>query len=157
PLIYKIDKKEEAMDSKNWIKANPSLPYFPELRNEMKKEFIKMKYQNHVAVEFLTKRMNFPVQNKYDPAVPWEQIKKTNKPIPYEELKGKECIGALDYAEVTDFASVGLLFKHKGKRYFIEHTFVCRRALEIESREIKFPVEEMAQRGLITIIERERI
>ena len=157
PLIYKIDDKKEAMDPDNWIKANPSLPYFPELKKEMEKDFVKMKYQNHIAVDFLTKRMNYPVQNKYEVAIPWEQIKATNQPIPYDELKGLECIGAVDYAEITDFASVGLLFKHKGKRYFIEHSFVCRKALEIESREIKFPVEEMAQRGLITIIERDRI
>lgn len=157
PLIYKIDDKKEAMDPDNWIKANPSLPYFPELKKEMEKDFVKMKYQNHIAVDFLTKRMNYPVQNKYEVAIPWEQIKATNQPIPYDELKGLECIGALDYAEVTDFASVGLLFKHKGKRYFIEHSFVCRAALEIESREIKFPVEEMAERGLITIVEGPRI
>lgn len=157
PLIWEIDNKEEAMDPDMWIKANPSLPYFPELRREMEEDFILMQYQNHVAVDFLTKRMNFPVQNKYDPAVLWEQIKATNQPIPYDELKGLPCIGSVDYAELTDFASVGLLFKYKGKRYFIEHTFVCRAALEIESREIKFPVEEMAQKGLITIIEGPRI
>lgn len=157
PLIWEIDNKEEAMDPDMWIKANPSLPYFTELRREMEEDFILMQYQNHVAVDFLTKRMNFPVQNKYDPAVLWEQIKATNQPIPYDELKGLPCIGSVDYAELTDFASVGLLFKYKGKRYFIEHTFVCRAALEIESREIKFPVEEMAQKGLITIIEGPRI
>ena len=157
PLIWEIDRKEEAMDPNMWIKANPSLPYFPELRQEMEEDFILMKHQNHVAVDFLTKRMNYPVQNKHEVAVPWDQIAATNQEIPYDELKGQECIGALDFAEITDFASVGLLFKHKGKRYFIEHTFVCRKALEIESREIKFPVEEMAQRGLITIIEGERI
>jgi len=157
PLVWEIDKKEETYDPKYWIKANPSLPYFPELQTEMEEDFELMKHQNHVAVDFLTKRMNFPVQNKYDVAVPWEQIKATDQEIPYEKLKGLDAVGAVDYAEVTDFASVGLLMKHGGKRYFIEHSFVCRSALEIESREIKFPVEEMAERGLITIIERERI
>jgi len=28
PLIYKIDKKEEAENPKMWVKANPSLPLF---------------------------------------------------------------------------------------------------------------------------------
>lgn len=157
PLIWEIDEKEQAMDPRCWIMANPSLPYFPELRQEMEEDFILMKHQNHVAVDFLTKRMNYPVQNKYEVAIPWEQIDATNQSIPYDALRGQTCIGALDYAEVTDFASVGLLFKHKGKRYFIEHSFVCRAALEIESREIKFPVEEMAERGLITIVEGPRI
>src|SRR5699024_7558784 len=138
---------------------NPSLPYFSELQQEMEEDFITMKYQNHVAVDFLTKRMNYPVQNKHAVAVPWEQIEATNQPIPYEEIKGLSCIGWLDYAEITDFASVGLLFKHNGKRIGIEHTFVCRSSLEIESREIKFPVEEIAltRPELITIIEGPRI
>jgi len=37
-------------------------------------------------------------------------------------------------------------------RYWHEHSFVCEKALKIESRQIKFPVHEMAQRGLITIV-----
>ena len=42
-------------------------------------------------------------------------------------------------------------------RYYIEHTFVCHKALEVESRPIKFPVQEMADRGLITIIREDSI
>lgn len=157
PLIYKIDKKEEAENPNMWVKANPSLPYFPELRKEMNKDFIKMKYQHHIAIDFLTKRMNYPVEDVYKEAVPWKKVLKTNRPIPYEDLKGLQCIGALDYAQITDFASVGLLFKYNGYRYFIEHTFVCHKALEIESREIKFPVREMADRELITIVQEDLI
>ena len=157
PLIYKIDKKEEAEDPAMWHKANPSLKYFPELRKELKKDSIKMKYQSHVALDFLTKRMNFPAEDQFAVVAPWEKIKATNRPIPYDELEGLQCIGGLDYARTTDFASCGLLFKHKGLRYYIEHTFVCHLALQIESRPIKFPVREMEERGLITIIYRDAI
>lgn len=152
PLIYKIDKKEEVKNKKMWVKANPSLPYFPELQKEMEKAFTKMKYQPHIAIDFMTKRMNMPAQDNFTAAVPWEKILKTNREIPYEELQGMQCLGALDYAMVTDFASCGLLFKHNGLRYWMEHTFVCHKALEIESRPIKFPVQEMVERGLITIV-----
>jgi len=157
PLIYKIDKKEEAENPKMWVKANPSLPYFPNLQKEMHKDFTKMKYQTHIYIDFMTKRMNYPVEDMYTPAVPWEKILKTNKPIPYDKLIGQQCIGAIDYAQITDFASVGLLFKHNGMRYWIEHTFVCHKALKIENRRIKFPVREMASRGLITIVKEDLI
>lgn len=157
PLIYKIDKKEEAENPKMWVKANPSLPYFPNLQKEMHKDFTKMKYQSHIYIDFMTKRMNYPVEDMYTPAVPWEKILKTNKPIPYDKLIGQQCIGAIDYAQITDFASVGLLFKHNGMRYWIEHTFVCHKALEMENRKIKFPVREMADRGLITIVKEDLI
>jgi phage terminase large subunit-like protein len=157
PLIYKIDKKEEAENPKMWVKANPSLPYFPNLQKEMHKDFTKMKYQSHIYIDFMTKRMNYPVEDMYTPAVPWEKILKTNKPIPYDKLIGQQCIGAIDYAQITDFASVGLLFKHNGMRYWIEHTFVCHKALKMENRRIKFPVREMASRGLITIVKEDLI
>jgi phage terminase large subunit-like protein len=157
PLIWKIDEKEEAEDPKMWPKANPSLPHFPVLKKEMKKEAVKMEYQPHIAQEFLTKRMNYPTEDNFTVVAPWEKILATNQKIPYEELKGQECIGAIDYARTTDFASCGLLFKHNGKRYYIEHSFVCYKALEIESRQIKFPVDEMVEKGLITIIKKDAI
>ena len=157
PLIYKLDKKEEYEDPKMWPKANPSVEHFPVLKKEMEKDIIKMKYQPHKAIEFLTKRMNFPAEDIYTVAVPWEKIIATNKSIPYEEIEGLSCIGAIDYAQIRDFVSVGLLFKHKGLRIYIEHTFVCYKALEVESRPIKFPVMEMVDRGLITLVKEDSI
>lgn len=157
PLIYEIDDEKEAENEELWEKANPSINYFPDLKNEIKKHWIDAKYRHSAAIEFYTKRMNFPKQDVYAAAVPWEKIEATNKPIPYDELKGLQCIGAVDYAQITDFCSVGLLFKHKGMRYWIEHTFVCHKALKIESRPIKFPVQEMVDRGLITIVKEDLI
>ncbi len=152
PLIYKIDEEEERDDPEMWVKANPSLPYFPTLKFQMEQDYELSKHEPSMASEFMTKRMNFPAVDGYTVAVPWEKILATNKPIPYNELKGLQCIGAVDYAEITDFASCGLLFKKDGKRYWVEHTFVCHKALKLESRKINFPVQEMADRGLITIV-----
>lgn len=157
PLIYRLDSKDEAKDTANWVKANPSYPYFPLLREQMQDESAKIPYQPHLAVEFMTKRMNLPAQDNFVIVAPWEKILATNQPIPLDELEGLQCLGALDYARTTDFASCGLLFKYKGKRYWIEHTFVCHLALKVESRPIKFPVQEMVERGLITIIRRDNI
>jgi len=157
PLIWELDDEEEAKDPSMWEKANPSINYFPELAKEIKKHFIESQYQPSSAIEFMTKRMNIPKEDTYTVVTPWEKILATNQVIPWDKLKGLQCVGGLDYAEVTDFASVGLLFKLEGKRYFIEHTFVNHKALKIESRQIKFPVEQMVEKGLITIIYEETI
>lgn len=160
PLIYRIDSKEEALDPAMWPKANPSLPYFPVLKKEMDKAFIKMKYQPEIAIDFMTKRMNFPAEDIYAAVAEWEKIEAAaspKRPIPYDEIAGLDCIGWLDYASIRDFASVGLLFKHKGKRIGIEHTFVCHKALQIESRPIKFPVQVAVDKGLITIVKEDSI
>lgn len=157
PLIYKLDERDEVHDKSKWIKANPSMPYFPELVKELETQYERMQHQPQLAMDFLTKRMNLPTEESYTIVAPWEKILATNQPIPYDELKGLQCIGAFDYAEVNDFASVGLLFKHKGKRYWLEHTFVCHLALKMESRKIAFPVQEMAERDLITIVYKDLI
>ena len=157
PLIYKIDEKDEVYDPEMWVKANPSLPYFPELKKEIEKDALKMKYQPHKAVEMWTKRMNYPIEEPYAPVAVWEKILATNRPIPYDLLEGESCIGGVDYAQVSDFVSCGLYFKKNGFKYYIEHSFVCHKALKDESRKIKFPVAEMEQRGLLTIVREDSI
>lgn len=157
PLLYELDDDDEVHDEKKWNKANPSLKYLPGLKNRMQREYYRAKSSSEVFVEFMTKRMNRPRQKNYAPVAEWDKIVATNQPIPYQELEGLTCVGGVDYTSIRDFCSCGLLFKHKGMRYWLEHTFVNKKALEIPSREIKFPVMEMVERGLITIIDDETI
>ena len=157
PLIYEMDSEEECADETLWEKANPSINHFSFLKEEAKKHWIESKYQPSKAIEFYTKRMNLPKEDTFTAVASWDKISATNQPIPYDELEGLECIGGLDYASVKDFCSVGLLFKHGGKRYYLEHSFVNQKALQVESREIKFPVMEMVERGQMTIVKEETI
>ena len=60
PLIYEIDEEEERDDPAMWVKANPSLPYFPTLKFQMEQEYELAKHQPSMASEFMTKRMNLP-------------------------------------------------------------------------------------------------
>ena len=55
-------------------KANPSLPYFKDLRTTMEQEYYEMERQPQMAVEFMTKRMNLPAQNCYTPVATWDKI-----------------------------------------------------------------------------------
>lgn len=80
-----------------WIKANPSPPAFPNLLKEMRSDAVKAQYQPHKAVDLLTKRFNLPKEEAYTVVAPWEKIQATNKPIPYDKLKGQ----ALNYSECT--------------------------------------------------------
>lgn len=158
PLLYQLDSDEEVHDENMWHKANPSLKYLPNLMNRIQREYRQSQRDETVYIELMTKRMNRPKQDSFSAVAKWEDIRAASEtPLPLEKLKGRECIGGLDYAEVQDFASCGLLFKMDGKRYWIEHTFVCYKALSLESREIKFPVREMEAKGLITIVDNESI
>lgn len=150
PLIYRLDNEEEVNNIAKWNKANPSLKYFKDLFVEMQQEYIEMKNNRELAIEFMTKRMNIPVQNAEMEVATWDKILATNKEIP--DLTGYSCIGGVDYSSVKDFTSVGLLFRAEEKFYWIHHTFICHLALKQENRSFKFPVHEAVEKGLATII-----
>lgn len=158
PLIYKLDNEKEAENEENWEKANPSINYFPILKQEIKKNWINIEYKPGLAIEFYTKRMNLPKEDTHSVVARWEDIKAcTREVIDLDDFEGMDCIGGLDYASINDFCSVGLLFKKDGKRYWYEHTFVNKKALEIPGRKIEFPVMEMVEKGLISIVNTETI
>lgn len=154
PLIYKMDDKEEIQNEELWEKANPSIndKNFIELKKIIRTCVGELETKKSTVIETMTKRFNLPVQDTHLVVAVWEKILLTNRPIPYEELKGRECIGAIDYAEIKDFASVGLLFKKDGLYYFMEHSFVNYKMLNPQQDKIKFPIEEKADEGLITIV-----
>lgn len=155
PILFRLDHKDEVHNQEMWNKANPSLKYFKNLRVRMVQEYEEMQSQPSLAIEFMTKRMNLPAQDSLAAVADWEKIVATNKPFP--DLAGQCCIGAVDYASIRDFVSVGLLFKQGKDRIFKHHTFICHKALEIESRPIKFDVELAKEMGLCTIIYKDSV
>ena len=72
--------------------------------------------------EFLTKRMNLPARNEEITVAKWEDIlracysdveNKIERAIP-DDINYHPCIIGIDYADIRDFASAGLLFKIDG-------------------------------------------
>lgn len=155
PILYHLDSKEEVKDFKMWEKANPSIRYFNDLRITMEQEYEEALTQPSLMIEFMTKRMNLPSQESYMVIAEWVKIMATNQPVP--DLTGWSCIGAIDYASIRDFASVGLLFKNGNKRIWVHHTFICHKALELPGRQIKFDIELAKEKGLCTVLKTDSI
>lgn len=154
PFICRLDDPDEADNPDMWPKANPSLPYMPTLKREMMNEYLQTKINSEVRIEFMTKRMNRPVEDVRRVVATYEDILATNKPLP-ENLKGIDAIAGVDFADVRDFCSVGLYFKHENKKYWFQHTFVHHLALELQ--DINPDIIELGkQKGLITIIHNEK-
>lgn len=149
PLLYKIDKEEEALDPKMWHKANPSLKYFPELQKEMDKAFIQMKYEPHIEEDFYTKRLNWPKGNREVQVTEWDNIISTNKPIPH--LSGRSATVGIDYTKVTDFASVNIHFRDGDIRYDISHSWLCLNSNDLQK--LKIPWRQWADEGLLTLVD----
>ena len=149
PMIFKLDSKREAKDPEKWVKANPRLDYSKSLKKLMIKQYKQALEDESSMVEFLTKRMNLPVVNKYRSVASWEDIcRASDEELP--DLTGHQCIGAIDYAGIRDFCSVGLLFRDGDKAYLIQHSFVHESSLE--NTKFNFPIKEADSKGLITII-----
>lgn len=153
PFICKLDDAKEVDNFELWEKANPSIRYFPHLKLEMENEYHNMQNRASAKIEFMTKRMNIPSQDSFDLVAEWEKIKATNKPIPYDELKGMTCIGAIDYSDTRDFVGVGLLFKKDNKRYWLHHTFINQQSLNLNN--FKIDIDLAKELGLVTIIKDE--
>ncbi|MCQ6531084.1 terminase TerL endonuclease subunit [Bacillus mycoides] len=131
PFICRLDKDEEVNDPENWEKANPSIRYNSELFETMREEWTECQKNIPMRVEFMTKRMNRPVADSRREVATYEDRLATDQPFP-ENLKGIDAVGGIDFADVRDFCSVGLLCKHGGKRYWMQHTFIHHRALQLQ-------------------------
>lgn len=150
PFICRLDEVSEVDDHEMWTKANPSLPYLPTLKREMMNEYLQIKQNSEIRIEFMTKRMNRPIEDVRRVVATYEDILATNQPLP-EDLKGITAIAGVDFSDIRDFTSVGLLFKKDGKRYWIQHTFIHHLALELQ--DINPDIIELGkEKGLITIV-----
>lgn len=149
PLLYHIDEEEEALNPEMWHKANPSLKYLPELKKQMDKEFVQMKYTPSVERDFYTKRMNWPKSNAEIAVTDWGNIEATNKEIP--DLKGKQAVVGIDYAKLSDLASVNIHFREGDLRYDISHSWLCLQSADL--KRLKIPWQQWADEGLLTLVD----
>nr|DAP93529.1 MAG TPA: Large Terminase [Caudoviricetes sp.] len=149
PLIYKLDNDAEAQDKDKWVKANPSLPYLPNLQIQMEQENLEAQFDDIVKINLYTKRFNLPRADLEIAVTDYENIKATNVALP--DLTRQSCTAGIDYAELTDWAAVNLHFKIGDKRYDINHAWMCLNSKDLHR--VKAPWKEWAEKGLITVVD----
>lgn len=141
PFICKLDSKEDVHDEANWPKANPSLPYLPNLLSEIRKEYRDWSKNPDRLPAFMSKRMNLPEAMKEAAVADWDSIAATNQEIP--DLKGWSCTVGVDYSKTTDWMAVNFHFKNGDKRYDINKAWICRDSRDITR--LKCPWREWAK------------
>ncbi len=146
PFICRIDDIREMDNPDKWIKANPSLPYRPILHQEIKQAYLEMQKFPSKRAEFITKRMNLPESQQESPVANWDDIlaasyqdivNKILRETP--NLTGKNAIIGIDYADVRDFASAGILFKVGEEYIWRQKTWACENGPFFH--DIKFPLK----------------
>lgn len=145
PFICKIDSIEEADDRLAWHKANPSMEYMPILEHQILQDYLEMKKLPSKRPEFMTKRVNWPDRNDEATVASWKNIlrccysdikKKTIRETP--DTQGRLAVIGIDYADVRDFASAGVLTEKDGEYIWRQHTWICEESPFLKS--IKFPI-----------------
>lgn len=150
PFICKLDSEKLVHDEKYWEQANPSYRYNTDLQRKMRQEYQDMQFNASMKMEFMTKRMNLPMEDTRKAIATYEDILATNQPIP-KELEGSEVLAGIDYAQIRDFASCGILAKHGGKRYWLQHTFMHHTAPKLQA--INQDIINLAiEKGLLTVV-----
>lgn len=149
PFICRLDSKKEVHDEKNWSKANPSLPYLPDLLIETRKEYREWKANPRRLPAFMDKRMNLPENAEENSVTDYENVKATNVPLP--DLEGWGCTCGVDYTKLNDFASINLHFRDGDKRYDINHSWLCLKSKDIPR--LKCPWKEWADKGRLTLVD----
>ena len=149
-FICKLDNKEETDNPNMWVKANPALPYMPELLKTIQQEYESGINNPELRRGFLTKRMNLPSQDAAIQVTDYENLQAINK-IPLPDLTGWPCIGGLDFAETSDYAGCGLLFRKLEKYIWLHHSFVCNNSL-LKAKPKRFNVWEAEKQGWCTIV-----
>lgn len=153
PFICRLDDRKEAGNEELMHKANPSMEYMPVLADAIRMDWLDTKAFPSKLPEFITKRCNLPEVKEIQAVTTWENILRcsysnieTKTPRPTEDTTGKLAIVAIDYADVRDFASCGVLtIESDGTHKWIQHTWICEQSPFFNS--IKFPLQNCGQEG----------
>ena len=156
PFICEIDDMKEVDDPEAWHKANPSMEYMPILANQIMHDYLEMKKIPSKRAEFITKRMDRSARKEEETVTTWQNVlracyegetmEELERKIPRITLdtRGQAAVIGIDYADVRDFASAGILTKtDDGEWIWRQHTWICADSPFIDS--IKFPLRNVGQ------------
>lgn len=149
PFICCLKSVEQVHDPENWTMANPSLAYFPTLRQETEDEYLEWVAHPEQNGDFLTKRMGLRAGQKEVSVTDYANVKATNQPLP--DLAGWSCTIGIDYAELSDWAGINLHFRRGEMRYDINHAWLCTRSKTLPR--VKAPWKTWAQQGHLTPVD----
>ena len=149
PFICCLTEKAQVHDRENWYMANPSLFYLPHLLQEIEDEYRDWVEHPEQNGDFLTKRMGLRAGFKEISVTDYEKVKATNVPLP--DLRGWSCTVGIDYAELSDWASVIFHFRKGAQRFDLHHSWLCLQSKTLPR--VKAPWKAWADAGHITLVD----
>ena len=153
PFLCRLDRESEIGKPEPMHKANPSMEYLPTLQRAIERGYERAKNDQEKYREYITKRCNLPQTREEQAVTSWKNIllcsfKDTKRKgiRKSQDTTGKLAIIGIDYADVRDFASAGVLtIDDDGNHKWRQHTWICSESPFLNS--IKFPIADVGKAG----------
>ena len=154
PIMYELDEREEWLDPKMWIKANPGLGTIKQL--DYLTERVE-RAKNDVARQagLLTKEFN--ILGVTDSA--WLDYETINNESTFniEDLRGSYALSGTDLSSSVDLTCASILIVKNNIKYIIQQYFMPSDRLQERMQEDKVPYDKWIDQGYITLCEGARV
>lgn len=147
-FIYELDKRDEWLDEKNWVKANPGLGIIKNY-DILKGEVEKAKENPLLVKNLLCKDFNI----RETSTETWLSFEDLNNTATYDlsKLKPRYGIGGVDLSSTTDLTNATVIFMVKDDPtiYVLQMYWLPEDLMEQKTKEDKIPYDIWKKQGLL--------
>lgn len=148
--IDEIDENDDPTDPACWGKANPSLGALLDME-DLLDEWERVKTIPAERSNFINKQLNVFTNVDELSFLDDKIIKKNNREISLETLRGARCYGGFDLSETEDFTSACLEFPLPDNDFFVlEHSWVPEKKAKEDHEKLDW--QHLVQQGWLTIV-----
>ena len=153
--IDEIDEKDDPDDVACWGKANPSLGTLLDL-DDLIDEWERVKLVPAERSNFINKQLNVFTMVDELSFLDTQTIRKNDRTIDINKLKGQLCYGGFDLAETNDFCSACLEFPLPDNDFFVlEHSWVPRKKIKEDKEKLDWLNLEKA--GVLSFVDNDYV
>lgn len=134
--IDEIDEDDDPTDPACWPKANPSLGKLLDIE-DLKDEWERVKTIPAERSNFINKQLNVFTSVDELSFLDVKTIRKNNKTIPEEDLRGRMCYGGFDLSSTEDFTSACLEFPLPDNQFFVlSHSWTTQKKRDMDHEKL---------------------
>jgi phage terminase large subunit-like protein len=153
--IDEIDENDDPDDVSCWGKANPSLGVLLDL-DDLIDEWERCKLVPAERSNFINKQLNVFTMVDELSFLDTKTIRKNDRTLDIETLKGQLCYGGFDLAETNDFCSACLEFPLPDNDFFVlEHSWVPRKKIKEDKEKLDWL--NLEKTGVLTFVDKDYV
>lgn len=148
--IDEIDEDDDPADPACWGKANPSLGTLLSM-DDLLDEWERVKTIPAERSNFINKQLNVFTMVDELSFLDVRTIRKNDREIDRERLRGERCYGGFDLSETEDFTAACLEFPLPDNEFFVlEHSWVPEKKVRADHEKLDWA--NLVQNGWLTIV-----